>query len=545
MRRSPRPARSGRPDDPMPATGRQAVPSDDDAGVDAQALPQLLREVLVGAGTTVWAWDAVSDRLGGINCSVEVLGYPPGAVPWTQAGWETLIHPHDRAAVDAAYERHLRGEISRYEGDYRALGADGEWRWLHERGQIVTWAGPGRAGRVVGTLTDIGSLKRAEGRAVELGERLAQLAVHVPGMLYQYTGGPDGRGRFLYASEGCRALLGVTPAQLMADASRPLELIARGDLARLGASLRRSAETMQPWRETFRVYPVGQASRWVQVEATPRRTGGEDGPGEMTWHGYLQDITERRALDLAREEAAAAAAANRAKTEFLSRVSHELRTPLNAVLGFAELMAYDGREPLTDGQRRRVRMIHDAGEHLLRMIGDLLDLTRVEAGHMLIEARRVALAPLVHDCAEMAALPAVGIRAVEMVLPPVDSPLVAWADPGRLKQVLLNLLSNALKYNRPGGRVEVRLSEAAGGVCVEVCDTGLGIAEAHLPQLFEPFNRLGRQAGSIDGTGIGLAVTRALVELMGGTIEARSRVDEGSVFSVWLPSGPPAPGGPA
>lgn len=513
-------------------------PADDS---DPQALPALLREVLVGAGTTVWAWDVVSDRLGGIECSVEVLGYSPGAVPWTQAGWEALIHPDDRAAADAAYAQHLRGESPRYECEYRARAADGRWRWLGERGQVVAWIGPGRARRVVGTLTDIGPRKRAEDQAHALGDRLAQLAAHVPGMLYQYTGGPDGRGHFLYASEGCKALLGVTPAQLMADSAQPLELIARGDLERLAGSLQRSAETLQPWRDAFRIFPVGQPPRWVQVEATPRRAvEGEAAPGHVTWHGYLQDITERRALDLAREEAAAAAAANRAKTEFLSRVSHELRTPLNAVLGFAELLTCDHREPLTDGQRRRVTMIHDAGEHLLRMIGDLLDLTRVESGHMQVDARRVLLAPLVHDCAEMLVLPTEGIAAVDLVLPPRSHTAAAWADAGRLKQVLLNLLSNALKYNRPGGRVTVRLAEEADGqVSIEVADTGLGIPADQLPKLFEPFNRLGRQGGGIEGTGIGLAVSRALVELMRGDIAVDSRRDEGTTFTVRLPSGPP------
>lgn len=509
---------------------------------DEQALPALLREVLVGAGTTVWAWDAVSDRLSGIECSVHFLGHPPGAVPWTQAGWETLVHAHDRHTAERAYDRHVRGETPVYECEYRARAADGSWRWIAERGHIVSWAGPGQPQRVVGTLTDIGSRKRAEYRALELGERLAQLAAHVPGMLYQYTGPTDGTGRFLYASEGCRALLGVTPAQLMSQAALSVSLIGRRDLDRLSASLRRSAETMQPWRETFRVYPIGQPSRWVQVEATPRRSeAAADGPDEVTWHGYLQDITERRALDLAREQAATSAAANRAKTDFLSRVSHELRTPLNAVLGFAELMACDGRDPLSDGQQRRVRMIHDAGEHLLRMIGDLLDLTRVESGRLVVESERVLLLPLVQACTEMLRPPMAGGVGVELRLPATDGGLTAWADRGRLRQVLLNLLSNALKYNRPGGRVTVQLLAGGERVGIEVADTGLGIAEDQLPSLFEPFNRLGRHLTRIEGTGIGLAVTRALVELMGGSIEVRSRLDEGSVFTVWLPSSAPHP----
>jgi PAS domain S-box-containing protein len=504
---------------------------------DDSALPALLHEVLVGAGTTVWAWDAVSDRLSGIECSVHFLGYAPGAVRWTQVGWDSLLHPHDRLASDHAYERHVRGETPVYECEYRARAADGSWRWMSERGHIVSWAAPGEPQRVVGTLTDIGSRKRAEYRALELGERLAQLASHVPGMLYQYIGSTDGTGRFLYASEGCRALLGVSPAELMGSAALAVSLIGRRDRARLSASLRRSGETLQPWRETFRLYPRGQASRWVQVEATPRRSeAGDTGHDEVTWHGYLQDITERRALDLAREQAAAAAAANLAKTDFLSRVSHELRTPLNAVLGFAELMAADVHEPPTEGQRRRLRMIHDAGEHLLRMIGDLLDLTRVESGRMVVECGPVALLPLVQGCTEMLRPPHAGGLGVAICLPADDPGPPVWADAGRLRQVMLNLLSNATKYNRPGGWVAVRLLQAGARVGIEVADSGIGIPADQLPALFQPFNRLGRHAGPIEGTGIGLAVTRNLVELMGGSIEVRSQLDEGSVFTVWLPT---------
>ncbi|GAP36008.1 hypothetical protein ISF6_1848 [Piscinibacter sakaiensis] len=512
---------------------------------DLSALPDLLDEVLVGAGTTVWSWDAVEDRLGGINCSVAMLGYAPDEVPWTQAGWDTLIHPDDRAAAEAAFERHRRGEAERYECEYRARGADGQWRWLLERGQVATWQSPGVARRVVGTLTDIGPRKRAEHQAQALRDRLSQLAVHVPGMLYQYVEDALGNGRFVYASEGAQALFGLSPAQLVADPAALTRLIARDELARLAVTLRRSAQGLTPWRETFRVFPPGAAGpRWVLVEATPRRDPDGLGGHELTWHGYVQDVTERRALDLARAEAAAAAAASRAKTEFLSRVSHELRTPLNAVMGFAQLLEHDPREPLSEGQRRRVRLIHDAGEHLLRMIGDLLDLTRIESGHLTMEPQRVPLAMLARDCADMLA-PAVDEARLALALPALDSPLTARADPGRLKQVLLNLLSNAIKYNRPGGQVEVTLSEAGGEVVLAVRDTGIGIRPEHLPRLFEPFNRLGQRSGRIPGTGIGLALTRMLVEGMDGRIAVDSVPEQGSCFRVHLPNGAAAGAGDA
>lgn len=526
----------------MPTRRPSPLPAD----APGASLRELLDEVLVGAGTAVWEWDALDDRLGGIDCSVSMLGYAPGERPPTRAAWVALVHPDDRAAVEEAHRRHLRGEIERYECEYRARAADGQWRWLAERGQIVAWERPTVARRVVGTLSDIGSRKRAEQQAQAIRERLTQLAAHVPGMLYQYTEDSLGNGRFVYASEGCQALLGIAPQQLLADPATPTRLIARAELPRLAASLRRSAETLQPWRETFRVFPPHQVSRWVLVEATPRRSPDAHGGMETTWHGYVQDVTERRALDIARSEAVAAEAANRAKTEFLSRVSHELRTPLNAVLGFAQLLEYDHREPLSDNQRRRVRLIHDAGEHLLRMIGDLLDLTRIESGRLQVELQAVPIVPLVLDCAAM--LGPVAQEAGVSVLPPPEQPLAAWADPDRLRQVMLNLLSNAIKYNQRGGRVVVTLQPQGEGVAVEVTDTGIGIRPEHLPRLFEPFNRLGQRGGRIEGTGIGLAITRVLVMLMGGRIDVTSEPERGSRFTVWLPSGPPvaaAPDAPA
>jgi signal transduction histidine kinase len=282
---------------------------------------------------------------------------------------------------------------------------------------------------------------------------------------------------------------------------------------------------------------------WVMGTSSPQR----EPDGRTVWHGYLQDVTERRELEEARQAAAVAAAASRAKSEFLSRMSHELRTPLNAVLGFAQLLEIDEREPPTEGQRRRLRHIREAGDHLLQMIGELLDLTRIESGTMTLAAEAVPLRSLVEEALTMVQTDADAAQVrLELQLQgpleglaetPRRGDLVAQADRTRLRQVLLNLLSNAIKYNRPGGGVVVLLDrDPSGAVRLQVRDSGQGIAEADLPRLFEPFHR-GRQAGGpIDGTGIGLSLSRSLVVLMGGRIEVDSTVGVGSVFTVTLPS---------
>jgi len=220
-------------------------------------------------------------------------------------------------------------------------------------------------------------------------------------------------------------------------------------------------------------------------------------------------------------------------------MSHELRTPLNAVLGFAQLMEIDQAEPPRETQARRLRLIRESGQHLLHMIGDMLDLTRIEAGGLLLTPEPLVLRELVLQVLDMVRDDADKARVTLSLLPGPD--VTVQADRTRLRQVLLNLLSNAIKYNRPGGLVDVRVAREHGAagrgpdVLVAVSDTGVGIAQADLPDVFEPFQR-GRQAqGGVEGAGIGLAVTRALVGLMRGSIEASSVEGAGSVFTLRLP----------
>lgn len=297
---------------------------------------------------------------------------------------------------------------------------------------------------------------------------------------------------------------------------------------------------LESFRAVYRAQAADGSWRWIEERGRVVERDAQGRPTRM--FGTQTDATVHRALEQARQDQLAAEAANAAKTQFLSRVSHELRTPLNAVLGFAQLLEIDEHEPLTAGQRRRVNLIHQAGDYLLAMIGDLLDLSLVEAGRLPMQAEPVALPTLAHDCVDLVRGQAAGAQ-VQLTLGHLPAGLVLRADAMRLKQVLINLLTNGIKYNRPGGRVELTARIEGDQGIVDIRDTGIGLPEDQLDKLFLPFQRLGREAFGIEGSGLGLALSQALVQAMGGQLSAHplpAALGPGTVFRVSLPLVPPA-----
>jgi PAS domain S-box-containing protein len=253
-----------------------------------------------------------------------------------------------------------------------------------------------------------------------------------------------------------------------------------------------------------------------------------------------RDVTDRDRLDQALQETNvelknatfAAEKANRAKSEFLSSMSHELRSPLNAILGFAQLMESGSPAP-TIAQRESIGQILQAGWYLLELINEILDLALIESGRLSLSLEPFSLTDVLRDCQGMVE-PQAQRRLISLGFPPINGPCFVMADRTRVKQVLINLLSNAIKYNRVGGSVEVTCSANAERIRVGFRDTGEGLSPEKLTQLFQPFNRLGQEAGAEEGTGIGLVVSKRLIELMGGAIGAESAVGIGSLFWVEL-----------
>jgi len=272
-----------------------------------------------------------------------------------------------------------------------------------------------------------------------------------------------------------------------------------------------------------------EANQSIQVDATDVE---EIKTLQDGFNTLLQRVSERTAALVSARETAEAA--NAAKSEFLSRMSHELRTPLNAILGFAQMLARPGKASLTEQQADNVLEIIKAGQHLLVQVNEVLDLARVESGRIDLSLEPLPLAPLITDCIAQVQ-PLAAARGIAIAAP-LDETMALQGDYTRVKQVLLNLLSNAIKYNRDGGQIHVSAVAAGEQMRIEVRDTGRGIAPEKRDRLFKPFERLESSYDGIEGTGIGLALVKRLVEAMGGEIGVDSEEGVGSTFWFVLPA---------
>jgi len=291
----------------------------------------------------------------------------------------------------------------------------------------------------------------------------------------------------------------------------------------------------------LRMLKDGGASFWAHLTMTL----AFDADSKTELRVVLNDISERMLLqnDILIKNAELEQAiviadkANQAKSDFLSSMSHELRTPLHAILGFAQLLE-SGSTPEspapTAEQQQSIGQILKAGWHLLELINEILDLAVIEAGKIVLSMESVSLPEIIRDCESMAT-PMAQLRNIAIVFPTAEIPCVVHADRIRLKQVLINLLSNAIKYNVPGGTVSVSYGTTSKGrIRICVTDTGKGLSQDKLKQLFQPFNRLGHESDSEEGTGIGLVVCKRLAELMEGAIGVESTEQKGSVFWIEL-----------
>ena len=437
------------------------------------------------------------------------------------------VHPDDLARLKAHY-RALAGQPGTLrEIEFRICLNHGRIKHIQERARYEV---SGEGELFIGLMIDV-SERHAAQRALSSAKDRAMLAARGAGI---GTWELDVRNALFYWDEQMYRLRGLDhdPLNLSGSHLTHPEEILRAvhpeDLPRIQQHLQQNLVESESKAYEFRVVLPDGRIRWL----ASRSSVVCDEQGRLLRRiGLNWDITESRLSDQLYEERELAQRASQAKSQFLSRMSHELRTPLNAVLGFTQLLQAEGGLDDPEAVQRRLAHIRSAGEHLLSLINDVLDLSRLEAGDMRVELKPVELQALVTS-----SLPLVDRLAAEHDVNVRVGQLegVVLADPTRLRQILLNLLSNAIKYNRPQGEVVIESRVRDGQVQLRVSDSGRGLSAEQRRHLFEPFNRLGRENESIEGTGIGLAIVKALVERMNGSIEVESQPGLGSCFEVKL-----------
>ena len=489
-----------------------------------------LEMAAAAAGLGIFSRDTVTEEGQWNEPMFALYGRSPALGAPSQREWvEELVHPDDRAAMRRARASIVEASDGVVEHEYRIVRPDGETRWLVNRARREHWNG--RA-MIFGVTMDITERRRAE-KALRAADERAALATRSAGIGTWEVDVELDTERW---DEQMFLLRGLAPAERPLSPAERLALVHPDDQAGLLDSRRGAIATAERTGYEFRVRRPDGSTRWLASRSIPVR----DERGRIVRRvGVNWDITESKDADVARQDKALAERASEAKSQFLSRMSHELRTPLNAVLGFTQLLELEADTALDTAvarstRRDQVAHIRNAGEHLLSLINDMLDLSNLDTGNVRLETQAVPLAGLVAE-----ALPLVQALAerhgVSLRVGPVEGS--AHADRMRLRQVLLNLLTNAIKYNRTGGEVHIDAHAADDGtVRLRVRDTGRGMTATQLASLFEPFNRLGLEREGIEGTGIGLAIVKALMERMQGRVAVSSQAGQGTSFELTLES---------
>jgi PAS domain S-box-containing protein len=495
---------------------------------DAQGVIQIFN---VGAERMLgYAADDVVDKLTPANIS------DPQELIARAAALSAEFSAEIRPGFEALVYKALRGIDDIYELTY--IRADG----TRFPAQVSVTALQGADAKVIGFLligTDNTARKQVEAEQALLDQRLRDQQFYTRSLI----------------ESNIDPLITTDPRGMISDVNHQMEMLTGRTRDELIGAPFKSCFT-EPQRAEEAITRVLRESKVTNYELTALARDGKQtvvSYNATTFHdrdrklqgvfAAARDVTERKHFEHALQESnlelqmarEAAEKANRAKSEFLSAMSHELRTPLNAVLGFAQLMASEVPAPPVH-QQRSIDQILKGGWYLLRLINEILDLAMIESGKVTMSQESMSMTDVLQDCKGMIE-PQATKRGISMTFPKFDNVFYVHADRTRVKQVMINLLSNAIKYNGSGGSVIVQcVVSGKDRVRISVKDTGAGLSPDQLAHLFQPFNRLGQQDSVEEGTGIGLVVTKQLVELMGGIIGVESAVGVGTVFWVEFPA---------
>ena len=508
---------------------------------DLRERTQLISEC---AGNGVWDWNPRTDVVYFSPRLKAMLGYGKGAFEESYESFLARIHPEDRPRLQSDGARSQR-QSGTYEVRFRIRHRDGSYLHVLSRAAVLVDE-QGKLLRAVGTHTDITEAAYARA-ALDRQERFQRLLLDtIPQTVYW----KNGNGRYL----GCNAaflryverdheteVIGKTPFDLHAEEQARVAVATDRQVLERGQPAYRVLEHKRHRDGTIRLIETNKVPLRDEQGTIIGLIGtAEDITEQVETEQLLKDYNQRlerevnertEALSQARDEAEAARraaeVANQAKSTFLANMSHELRTPLNGILGYAQILH---RNPgLNEQQREGVEIIQKSGDYLLTIINDVLDLAKIESSRIELHPVEFSLAECLHGLAELFRMRAEqkGIAFLHECLSPL--PAGVRADEKRLRQILINLLANAVKFTEQGG-VSLKVGYQGGRVRFQVEDTGIGIREAELPHIFEPFRQVGDQRYRAEGTGLGLSITRQLVALMGGELHVSSEPGRGSLF---------------
>ncbi len=485
-----------------------------------------LRRSQLYANIGTWDWNIQTGQLHWSERIAPLLGYPVGKRESTYENFLDGVHPDDRQQVIDAVNSCVELGVE-YNIEHRCVWPDGTVRWLLERGDVVRDR-DGTPLNMLGVVQDITQRKLAELKILEKQARLV-IFNHIIKNVADAVITIDSVGTIGSFNPAAEKLFGYSAAEII---NCNVNLL--------------MPEPYRSEHDRYLARHMAEQQAGIigkQVELTGQRKDGAIFPLELAitgmeidknkhFVGILRDISERkqyeRAIIAAKDEAERA---NNAKSEFLSSMSHELRTPMNAILGFGQLLEID--DGLNEDQADCVDEMLKAGRHLLELINEVLDLSKIESGNINLSLEPLSCSELIGECLALVK-PIAQMKGITINDGAIGSYLIR-ADRTRLKQVLLNLLSNAIKYNRPQGEVSVQVMAHQGFVRMSVSDTGYGIPAARQQEVFQPFSRLGAEDTDVEGTGIGLTISRRLMEMMGGSIDMESEEERGSRFWIELP----------
>lgn len=485
---------------------------------------QGLDAALEGAGVGLWYRD-MQARTQVINTHwAEMLGYHPSEISPDLNAWEQMIHPDDLSYVRKRLDAHLAWEAPLYEAEFRMRSKTGEWKWVHSRGQVVEWDADGRVLRMAGTHMDVSERKLFERDLKRQRALLYSLIDSIPDLIFY----KDLKGVFLGCNPAFGKFVGFHRQDVVDKTDYDLFPKEMADFFREQDRLMLSTGRPRS-NEEWVDYPDG---RRVLLETL--RTPYFGPYGEILGLvGISRDVTERKEMQEELKRAKESAEkANQAKSEFLAGMSHEIRTPMSGVIGMADLLMETDLDP---EQKKGLELIHSSAHSLLTIINDILDISKIEAGKIELESIDFDLRAVLRDMNSLMAIKAAEKSLTYRCVIAPDVPSLLRGDPGRLRQVLINLIGNAVKFTAAGGiSLEVSCKsedERKVRIGFVITDTGIGIPEDQVERLFEKFTQLDMSTTrKYGGTGLGLAISRQLCQMMGGEIHVESEMGKGSRF---------------